>query len=185
MKKYQIIYADPPWYFTGYVKEIKKGIVRPQMPYDLMTDIQIVNLPVKNIVEDNAILFLWCVDNRLPIIPEIMNMWGFKYVTIGFVWNKIAKNTCGVNATFSAYTRKSCEFCYIGRRGKSIIKDHTQYQYYAEPKRKHSQKPDRIKNLIVKMCGDLPRIELFARQKTEGWDVWGNEVESDIDLLGG
>lgn len=182
MKKYQIIYADPPWNFSGYVRENKNGISRPQIPYQMMTNEEIMRLPIRNIVDNNAILFLWVVDSRIKIINELMTSWGFTYKTVGFVWNKIAKTTNGVNATFSKYTRKSCEFLFIGTRGKCLATNHTQNQYFPKVKTRHSEKPEEIKSMILKMCGDLPRIELFARTKTEGWDVWGNEVESDIDL---
>ena len=184
-KKYQIIYADPPWNFSGYVKELKSGIVRPPLDYQIMSDIEIISLPVQSIISQNAILFMWIVDCKIPLIVPLMEGWGFTYKTVGFVWNKIAKHTTGVNATFSKYTRKSCEFLYVGTRGKCLAENHTQNQYVPQAKRKHSQKPDCIRDMIVKMCGDLPRIELFARKPQgqlienpswNGWDVWGNEV---------
>ena len=174
-KKYNIIYADPAWQLK-YLKQTKKGFNVYDLPYITMSDEEIINLPVKNIVDEDAILFLWCIDSRIPILKELMNSWGFKFITVGFVWNKVAKYTDGVNATIGKYTRKSCEYCFIGTRGNSLAKIHYQNQYYPEPKRKHSQKPDKIRDMIVTMCGDLPRIELFARQKAEGWDSWGNEV---------
>lgn len=175
-KKYQIIYADPPWELK-YCKETKKGINVYDLPYPTMKIEDIINLPVKNILEDDAILFLWVTDNFITRISEIMMGWGFQYVTVGYVWNKIAKTTNGVNATLSKYTRKSCEFCYIGRRGKYLISNPSKSdQYQGVVKGRHSKKPDIFRNEIINLCGDLPRIELFARQKTEGWDVWGNEV---------
>ncbi len=184
-KKYKIIYADPPWQ-THYFKERKDGWISRELPYKQMTDDEIKMLPIKNIVEDDAILFLWVIDNRIPMIKELMNAWGFEYKCVGFVWAKKAKTTDGVNATFSSYTRRTCEFCYIGTRGRYIVKKKNSDQFIFEPKREHSRKPDIIRNLIVEMIGNVPRIELFARQKTDGWDVWGNEVKSDIELnLGG
>ena len=180
-KKYNIIYADPAWHLT-YVKQwnrnpkIKEKYKIVKLPYPTLTDEEIINLPVKNITADDAILFIWCIDSRIPILKDVMNNWGFTFKTVGFVWNKTAKTTNGVNATIGKYTRKSCEFCFIGTKGKSLAKLHYQNQYYPEPKRKHSQKPDKIRDMIVTMCGDLPRIELFARERTEGWDCWGNEV---------
>ena len=180
-KKYNIIYADPPWNLT-YVKQwnrnpkIKEKFKIVELPYPTLTDEEIINLPVKNITADNAILFLWCIDSRIPILKELMNSWGFNFKNVGFVWNKVAKYTDGVNATLGKYTRKSCEFCFIGTKGKSLAKTHYQNQYYPEPKRKHSQKPDKIRDMIVTMCGDLPRIELFARNKCKGWDAFGNEI---------
>jgi len=174
-KKYSIIYADPAWKIR-YFKETKEGKLSRKLPYKTMTDKEIKKLPIKNIATKNAILFLWAVDSKIPLISEIMREWGFKYKTIGFVWVKKAKNTNGTNATFGSYTRKSCEFCYIGTKGKYLIKNKNIEQLVVEPKRKHSQKPDIIRNRIVAMVGDLPRIELFARQRYEGWDAWGNEV---------
>lgn len=174
-KKYNIIYADPAWHIK-YLKETKKGFNVYDLPYQTLKDNEIINLPVKNIVDENAILFLWCIDSRIPILTTLMKSWGFEFKTTGFVWNKIAKTTNGVNATIGKYTRKSCEFCFIGTRGKSLAKIHYQNQYFPQPKTFHSQKPKQIRDMIVTMCGDLPRIELFARQKTDGWDAWGNEV---------
>ena len=181
MKKYQIIYADPPWELK-YVKETKAGINTYDLPYPTMTSGAIMSLPISDLADNNCVLFLWVTDNKIPIIYDLMRCWGFSYSSVGFVWNKVAKTTDGVNATLGKYTRKSCEFCYIGRRGSPVINSCSTDQYIGIPKERHSKKPDEIKSRIVTLCGDLPRVELFARQKTEGWDVWGNEVESDINL---
>jgi len=188
MKKYNIIYADPPWNLQ-YLKETKRGINVYDLPYQTMSLKDICELKVTEICEANAILFLWVTDNYLPYMSKVMNSWGFEYVTVGFVWNKTAKTTSGVNATLSKYTRKSCEFCYIGKRGKYLVKNPGIVdQYIGTPKGRHSRKPDDVRNRIVEMCGDLPRIELFARPLTPmwptmpGWDVFGNEVENTISI---
>lgn len=85
-----------------------------------------------------------------------------------------------------AYTMKSgIELCLLATKGKKahkLVKKHNIRSLIESPRQKHSQKPIEVKNRIVQLMGDLPRIELFAREKTEGWDVWGNEVESDISL---
>ncbi len=182
--KYQIIYADPPWQMR-YAKGLASGFHVYDVPYPTMTDDEIVALPIRNIVDDNALLFLWVIDSRIPLIEKIMNTWGFKYVTVGFVWHKPRLDGTGSNANMTQYTRKSCEFCFIGKRGKGIVKQRIMnqfHQFIPLSKTVHSQKPQVIQSLIVKMCGDVPRIELFARKKVEGWDCWGNEVDSDIDL---
>lgn len=189
MKKYQVIYADPPW-DVGYLKGGKTaGTVGGgrHVPYATMTNKEIALLPVKNITDDNAFLFLWVVDSRIPIVQELMKAWGFKYHGVAFIWNKTSKyDPNKVRATIGTYVRKSCEFCFLGLKGKTskMLKTHTIKQFANIPfdTLKHSQKPTEIRDKIVMMVGDLPRIELFARQKTEGWDVWGNEVESDIKL---
>jgi len=174
-KKYQIIYADPPWNIS-YFKETKQGFNNYNLPYPTMTDEDIIDLPVKDLTDINTILFLWCIDSRIPILNKLMESWGFVFKTVGFVWNKSRKDYMGINATIGKYTRKSCEFVYIGSKGKCLAKNHTQNQYIFQPKGEHSKKPDCVRELIIGMCGKLPRIELFARQKVEGWDCWGNEV---------
>ena len=183
MKKYNIVYADPPWDIK-YLKETKKGIGVYELPYATMSNEEIMKLPVREMVDENAILFMWVIDSRIGIMRELMEAWGFKYKTCGFVWNKLRKDkyAYAVNANIGKYTAKSCEFCFIGTRGKSLAKHHTQLQYIAEPKREHSRKPDRIKTMITRMCGDLPRLEMFARQPSDGWDVFGNEVANSILL---
>jgi len=181
-KKYQIVYADPAWNIR-YLKETKAGINDYDLPYDTMSDEDIINLPIKDIVADDAILFLWCIDSRIPILERLMKNWGFEYVTVGFVWHKRSKFTNGENATMSKYTRKSCEFCFIGKRGRYLIQDPTKPQFYSEPKREHSRKPDIFRVRIVNMCGDLSRVELFGRQRFQGWDVWGNEAPNHTQAL--
>ena len=190
MKKYQIIYADPP-YKMRFASNLKDGFKVFDVPYVQLNIKEICNFPIKNIIDDNAILFLWCIDAYLPFLTTIMESWGFRYITIGFVWNKVTKDKCGVNALYSQYTRKSCEFCYIGRKGKLLVKNPCVVdQYVPCPKGEHSSKPDIIRDNIVKLCGDISRIELFARKDKwlfenptfKGWDIFGNEVESDIQL---
>ena len=141
-----------------------------------MTDEEIKALPINSITSDDAILFMWCIDSRISDIKEIMAAWGFKFKAVGFVWVKKAKHTDGTNASFGSYTRRSCEFCFIGTKGKYLIKSRGVEQLIIEPKREHSRKPDIARDNIVQLVGDLPRIELFARQYADSWDCWGNEI---------
>jgi N6-adenosine-specific RNA methylase IME4 len=191
MKKYNIIYADPPW-DIGYVKggdtagSIGGGVA---LPYPTMTDSEIANLNVQKIVADDALLFMWVIDSRIPIAAEIMKSWGFNFNSVAFIWNKTTKcKTEGkVRTILSPYTRRSCEYCFLGTRGKakSLVKHNYVLQYlpWASETRKHSVKPPEARERIVQLCGDIPRVELFARQKTQGWHVWGNEIENDLYLL--
>jgi len=174
----------------GYVKggktagSVKGGVA---LPYSTMTDEQIMQMPVRNMADDNAFLFMWITDNRIPKVAQFMEAWGFRYNSLAFVWNKISKYKEGVvRTTLTPFTRRSCEYGALGTRGKvrHMVQDHTVKQYlpYASQTRRHSAKPPETAQRIVQLCGDLPRIELFARSQTEGWDVWGNEVENSIDL---
>jgi N6-adenosine-specific RNA methylase IME4 len=172
---YSIIYADPPWKTSSF-KETKEGLLSRPLPYPQLSNDEIKELPVKDMVAENAILFMWVIDSRIPIMPAIMKAWGFEFVSVGFVWVKKAKTTNGVNATWSSYTRKACEFCYIGKRGNYMVRKKNVDQLIIDPKREHSRKPDIVRDRIVEMVGDVPRLELFARETVPGWKQWGNEI---------
>lgn len=182
-KQYNIIYADPPWDIGGYVKETKKGMNDYRLPYETMTSSAIINLPIRKLLADNAILFMWVVDAKIPIVSEVMGNWGFDYKCLGFIWNKKAKTTKGTNAPFSQFTRRSCEYCFIGTHGKSLIKTHNVNQLVSVPKKLHSSKPPIFRTLIVDLCGNLPRIELFSRDSIEGWDAWGNQIPATMQKV--
>ena len=172
-KKYQIIYADPPWNSNSqFGRDKKKG---NKQHYPLMDLEDIKNLPVGRLSDFNCILFLWVVDTQLFDAKEVIESWGFQYKTVGFTWAKTTttgKDFFGVGM----WTRKNPEMCLIATKGnpKRISASIRQLQHY--PFTYHSCKPPEIRDRIVELVGDLPRIELFARQKTEGWDVWGDEV---------
>ena len=180
MKKYQIIYADPPWSFNfknrkGLSKNAKSKL------YDTMNMDDIINLPVRNIANDNCVLFLWIMNSIMPDAFKVIKSWGFKYKTVAFIW---FKPTSKDNYFFGGgnWTRSNPEICLLATRGKPKRISASIRNLCVSQRREHSRKPDEIRDGIVELMGDIPRIELFAREKTEGWDVWGNEVESDIEL---
>lgn len=182
MKKYNIIYADPPW---SYNVPSKKGTSRgvAERYYETMKLEDIKNLPVGELA-DNAVLFLWATYPNLPQALEVIKAWGYTYKTVAFTWVKIYKHTRNPVIGCGYWVRANAEICLLATKGKNYprkIHNGVQ-QIILEPQRKHSQKPDTARERIIQLLGDLPRIELFARQKTEGWDVWGNEVESSIEL---
>ena len=186
-KKYNIIYADPPWTFKTYSDKGKQKSADNH--YQCQSMDWIKNLPVKNIIDKNCILFLWVT---FPILQEsfdVITNWGFKYSTCGFVWIKTNKNF-NVNQTsffpidsfdsfmgLGYWTRSNAEICLIAKKGSIKKQSNSIHQIIYEPIREHSRKPDIIRDKIVALCGDLPRIELFARNENKGWDSWGNETE--------
>lgn len=178
--KYNILYADPPWQWKAYYK---KGLGRaPQRHYRCMSLKQICNLKVKHIAAKNSILFLWATHPMLKSAFEVIKAWGFTYKTVGFVWIKKCRRQDKFFTGLGYWTRANAEMCLLATRGhpKRIRKDiHSIVCTHIE---RHSKKPDIVRNRIVKLMGDLPRIELFARQKTLGWHVFGNEVKSDVKL---
>ena len=179
-KKYQIIYADPPW---SYKVWSKKGMGRSaEHHYPTMNKKDIQDLPIQNICDDNCVLFLWVTAPCLLEGLELVKSWGFKYKTIGFNWVKKNKKADSWFWGMGYWTRANSELCLLATKGKPKRVDAGVHQVLDDRVTKHSEKPQTARERIVKLMGDLPRIELFAREKTEGWDVWGNEVESDIRL---
>jgi len=185
-KKYNIIYADPPWSFETYSD---KGKEKSADNHYECQDIEwIKNLPVKDITDDNCILFMWVTFPTLHQCFDVIKSWGFKYSTCGFVWVKSNKKYNKNQLSFveeekfdvfwglGYWTRSNAEICLIAKKGTIERQSRGVHQIVYEPIDKHSKKPDCVKEKIVQLCGDLPRIELFARQKTKDWDVWGNEV---------
>jgi len=142
----------------------------------------IKRLPVQNIVGKNSILFLWVTYPMLKEGLEVIEAWGFRYRTIAFQWVKLNKDSMGAFYGLGRWTRGNTEPCLLATRGKPHRIDEAVFQLIMTPLQRHSQKPSEVRQRIVQLMGDLPRIELFARRKVEGWDCWGNEVESDIEL---
>ena len=179
-KKYQIILADPPWNYpkTGGLKN-SRGMAKQF--YQTMSLEEICSLPIKGITDENCALFLWTTYPQYHNALKVINEWGFDYFGLGFNWIKrtrLDKDHFGMGY----WTRANPEPCLLAFKGRLNPKDHSIRQLVYSPIRKHSKKPDIVRDKIVKLVGNLSRIELFARQRVPGWDVWGNEVESDIDL---
>jgi len=193
-KKYDIIYADPPWKYEFSAKAgsaIEKHY--PTMELD-----DIIKLPINEIASNDCYLFLWSTMPKLEESFDVIKGWKFRYRTVAFVWVKTKKINHVNQASFfpydsfeeiygnGIYTRQNCELVLLARNGRGLVKlnDTTIKQLIYEPRQRHSKKPDSVAENIIKLLGDKSRIELFARNKREGWDVFGNEVESDIQLIG-
>ena len=181
MKEYNIIYADPPWTFKTYSEKGKEK-KSAENHYECMNISDIHNLPVNNIASDNCVLFLWVTMPLLAEGLETIKRWGFTYKTVAFTWIKQNKKSDSLFLGLGYWTRANAEICLLATKGKPKRVSKSVRQVIISKLRNHSQKPDEVSERIVELCGDLPRIELFARDKKQGWDVWGNEVESDIKL---
>lgn len=191
MKKYQIIYADPPWNYTDKSKH-RGGAARH---YNSPTLEDLKRLDVQSISQDNSVLMMWATYPMITEALELIKAWGFKYKSCLFTWIKlnrraetmglISPTTGGVDifCGMGHYSRSNAEICLIATRGKALErKDKSIKQVIHSPIRSHSEKPDEARERIEKLYGDVPRIELFARKQHVGWDVWGNEVESNISI---
>ncbi len=174
-KKYNIIYADPPWNYNS--KMMNSSAIDH---YNTMSLEDICNLPVKDISADDCILFMWVTFPKLNEFIKVVNSWGFEYKTCGFVWvktNKVNHETFFMGQ--GRWTRGNAEICIIATKGKVKRLSNSIRQLHISPLETHSKKPNEIRNKIVELVGNLPRIELFARQKCDGWDCWGNEVNNE------
>ena len=172
--KYSIIYADPPWHYKwGEGKD--GGHFAPEKHYRTMTVDEICALPVKRLAARNCALLLWTTMPCLPDAIRVMQAWGFKYKTCAFTWIKIRKDGVPL-AGMGSYTKCNAELCLLGMRGHIKSADKTVRQIIMAQRQGHSVKPFEVRDRIVKLFGDLPRVELFARQQVDGWDCWGDEV---------
>jgi N6-adenosine-specific RNA methylase IME4 len=178
MKKYNIIYADPPWEY----KESGSGNRVVKSKYPTMNIEDIKNMPIQSIAGDNAILFLWVTFPRLQEGLDVISSWGFKYKSLGFNWIKKNKKSNSNFWGMGYYTRQNPEICLIGVKGKMKPLVRNVHSVIETPIEEHSKKPHVIREKIIDIVGDLPRIELFARQESDGWDIWGNELKNDIEL---
>ena len=175
-KKYQIIYADPPWRFKAYNDETSANWVGNQYP--LMDLKEICALPIKNIADENCVLFLWATFPTLDTAFDVIKAWGFTYKTVAFVWIKTNRDTTPFLG-MGYWTRSNAEIVLLATKGKPKRVGSNVFQVVMAKRKDHSEKPAEVRNRIIQLIGNLPKIELFAREKLEGWDCWGNQVPKE------
>lgn len=180
LKKYNIIYADPPWKFKVYSK---KGLGRSaESHYSTMNLEAIKALPIQNLADKDCVLFLWVTFPCLQEAFEVIKSWGFTYKTVAFTWVKLNKKNDSLFWGMGFWTRSNSEICLLATKGAPKRQSAAVHQVILSHIEEHSKKPDIARDRIVELLGDLPKIELFARQKTQGWDIWGNELCNDINM---
>lgn len=184
-KKYDVIYADPPWKFKCWSE---KGTGRSaENHYQTMTMKQIRELPVSDIAEQDAILLLW---TTMPMIPEalrVIKAWGFEYKTVAFTWIKQNPNSprlfTDADDLFMGmgyWTRSNAELCILATRGKPRRAHAGVKSAILSLVRQHSRKPSEVYDRIERLARGGKYIELFARTKRAGWDRWGDQTERFI-----
>jgi len=178
-QKFGTILADPPWQFqnrTGKVAPEHKRLSR----YGTMTLEEICALPVCEVAEDPAHLYLWVPNALLPEGIQVMNSWGFRYIS-NIVWHKIRKDGGSDGRGVGFYFRNVTEILLFGVRGKNartLDPGRSQVNMIQSRKREHSRKPDE-QYKIIEECSWGPRIELFSRGTRPGWTVWGNQADDE------
>lgn len=176
-KKYNIIYADPPWSYRVWSKKGKGRSAESHYKTMDKQSIQNMSEIISNISEKDAVLFLWVTAPCLIEGIELIEKWGFKYKTIGFTWIKQNKIAESLFWGMGYYTRANAELCLLATKGKILPRLRRDVHSVIMSRiEEHSKKPDEARKRIVDLFGELPRIELFARQHAEGWDCWGNEA---------
>lgn len=171
---YRLIYADPAWAFDNWSE---KGEDRnANQHYPTMTVDEIAALPVGHLASDSCALAMWVTDPLLDRAIEAMKIWGFRFTTVLFTWTK-EKPSGAEHIGTGYYTRANPEMCLLGMMGSMPVRDHGVRQWRHSPVREHSRKPDEFVDDLVRLFGDVPRVELFARTARPGWDVWGNQTE--------
>ena len=180
-KRYDIIYADPPWHYNGKLQYDRSGMEsnnnrwqKPifissasfKYPTILLSDLK--TLPVNLIAKDDSLLFLWTTNPHLAQAIELGTAWGFEYKTVAFVWNKMNHNP-------GHYTLSYCELCLLFKRGRIPTPRGARNvkQLIEVPRSGHSEKPIEVAEGITNMFPSQSKIELFARNKKHGFDAWG------------
>lgn len=177
--RYNIIYVDPPWKFNNKKTggTMSSGASNH---YNTMTLEQLKNLPIRKIADYNCVLVMWWVGSQPKEALELMDAWGFTLKTFtGFVWEKLTK-TGKPFFGMGFWTRAGAECALIATRGSPKPISHSVRSVRRSKVGKHSEKPSEFRDDIIKLCGDLPRVELFARNSIEGWDAFGDEIENSI-----
>jgi N6-adenosine-specific RNA methylase IME4 len=189
VKKYSIIYADPPWQYNVWKK---KGKGRTAASHYLTLSLEsLKKMDVQRICNDDCALFLWVTFPNLKEGLELADSWGFRYKTVAFVWVKTNPKSGGLFVGLGHYTRANAEIVLLFTKGKALQrKARNVRQVVMASRGRHSEKPNIVRESIIKLFGDLPRVELFARDMPgveherifDGWDVFGHEVRNSIEI---
>ncbi len=186
--RYRVILADPPWRFAAWSHRGEdRGAVQH---YDCMDMAALQALPVAQASARDAALFLWVVQPMLPEALALIDAWGFTFKTVAFCWVKIkgVAERAGQERLFYAgedvrmglgyHTRSGMEQCWLATRGKGYDRiSQGEAQVVFAPLREHSRKPEEIAEAILRLTGDVPRLEMFARTSRPGWDAFGDQVD--------
>lgn len=172
-KKYNIIYADPPWKYRDKATSGRRGAI---YKYPTMSINEICNMPIRSISADNCALFIWTTAPMIDKCFDVIRNWGFCYKTIAFVWIKENKKSKSLFWGMGNWTRANAEICLLATKGKPQRISASVHSVIVSPIEQHSKKPDETRKRIVDLLGDQSKIELFARCQSDGWDCWGNEV---------
>lgn len=175
-KKYKLIYADPPWEYNDKAHAGKRGAC---YKYNMMAAENICELPIPKIADPaGCLLAMWWTGPMMREALAVVDAWGFTLKNaLGFTWAKTTKHG-KYHFGMGNLTRANAECCLFATIGKPVRVSAAVSQLVVAQVREHSRKPDIVQERLVSLIGDVPRIELFARTHTPGWDAWGDEIEN-------
>lgn len=172
---YTLINADPPWQFSDKNSNGKRGAC---CKYPVLSIEQLKALPVAKIAAPDSLLAMWWVSPMPQEALDLVTAWGFTLKTMcGFTWHKLSKTGKKDHFGTGRYTRSNTENVLIATRGKPAIVCKSIRGIVTAPVGKHSAKPPEVRHRLERLLGDVPRVELFAREQPTGWDVIGNDVD--------
>lgn len=175
-KKYKLLYVDVPWKYKDSAKSGNRGA---EFKYPCMTNDELCEMIqyIEEISDRDSVMYMWATGPMILSACLLMEIWGFQFRTVAFTWIKKTKNNklfWGMGST----TRANPEFVLYGVRGKGIKRISASVHSVVESTiREHSRKPDEVRDRLVELYGDIPRIELFARERSDGWAYHGNEIK--------
>lgn len=188
MNRFSVIYADPPWRYGD--KRIGRG--GAERYYRTMRPQDIRAMAVEQLAADDCALLLWATAPMMAAGLSVIRAWGFEFTTVAFTWVKRSRGQVKAGGALEfgklawgtgAYTRANAEHCLLGTRGSPKVASHSVHSIIEAPRGIHSEKPAEARRRIEQLFGDVPRIELFARQAAPGWARWGLEAPSGDGLV--
>lgn len=182
MKKYKLIYADPPWQYRDKASSGDRGASHK---YPVMNILDLQRLPVWDLADENCLLAMWWVAPMPLEAIKLVESWGFRLMTMkGFTWHKIHAKSGKSCMGMGHLTRGNTEDILFAVKGKLPKRVNAGIiQHVTAPRGRHSEKPDIFRQLLTELVGDVPKIELFCRDKKIGWDTWGNECACDVHCV--
>jgi N6-adenosine-specific RNA methylase IME4 len=178
-KRYTVIYLDPPWAYEDEARAGNRGAV---CKYPVMSNDDLCTLPIPSIAEDDCAMFMWVTMPKLNEVWRLLSVWGFEYKTVAFTWVKRNPQNGTWFWGMGRWTRANPELCLLATKGKPKRQDAGVHSIIESAIGEHSEKPFETRERIVKLMGDVPRIELFGRVQVEGWDVWGNDIDHFVKV---
>ncbi len=185
-KKYKLIYCDPPWHYRN---KTSNGAAVNHYPTMKQNELIAMSQYINQISDDPCFLLIWATYPLLAESLELIKAWGFKYKTVAFTWvKKYANGNYSIGG--GNYTRSNAEICLLAVKGKVKVSNDIRHrginqiiETNDQGSRKHSRKPSETRDRLDSLFGEIPKIELFAREKISGWDSWGNESDKFNKML--